>query len=263
MIMGMFSWVCRACGEELIEGELVRLNGNVGTYDGYGRAGDFEFDSSFSNPVAWHEFCFCRAPKAEQRSTKRSQSARHQGFGPCHLEFLSGYDLKVPVTFSARVEVGDGPGVVHPIYEQLPGEAFPSSIPKTRGHTPILYVTDQGVEDDAYFRRLEKDAFDVLSNRSNVSESEWEDHDEKYFFTKSPAHRAKKFKTLSQAVAAAEKIARDCKEYTICILGEQGRLVGQVYRHDRWAVWGSRKGEDYGPTGEYESSMYVWSRKAN
>ncbi|GAF71589.1 unnamed protein product, partial [marine sediment metagenome] len=59
--MGAYSWKCKGCSQDLVEDELVRLNGCVGEYDGYGRAGGFDYagDScGMSEPVAWHQYCY-------------------------------------------------------------------------------------------------------------------------------------------------------------------------------------------------------------
>jgi len=88
--MGMFSYLCKGCGQELIEGEMVRLNGCKGEYDGYGGAGGFEDDTG--NVAAWHARCYKAAPLAQREDETPSKSAPNQGFGPAHLEFLPGYE---------------------------------------------------------------------------------------------------------------------------------------------------------------------------
>lgn len=82
--MGYFSWECKGCGQELISGELVLLDGYGGMYDGYGNAGGFAYaDREFvaGEPAAWHQKCFSEATDDEQLDETPSQNARNQGFG--------------------------------------------------------------------------------------------------------------------------------------------------------------------------------------
>ncbi len=77
--MGMFSWECKGCDQELVSGEEVRLDGSKGEYDGYGRAGNFEYNCG--EPVAWHQKCYSEATDAEKLDETPSVHARNQGFG--------------------------------------------------------------------------------------------------------------------------------------------------------------------------------------
>jgi hypothetical protein len=80
--MGMFSWECKGCHQELIQGELVRLNGCGGEYDGYGNAGGFDYCNSGSgDPVAWHQKCYGEATDSQKLDETPSRHARNQGFG--------------------------------------------------------------------------------------------------------------------------------------------------------------------------------------
>lgn len=78
--MGMFSFECKGCDQELISGEEVRLQGCNGIYDGYGRAGSFDYDGG-EEPVAWHQKCYYEATDAEKLDETPSVHARNQGFG--------------------------------------------------------------------------------------------------------------------------------------------------------------------------------------
>ena len=78
--MGMFSFECKGCDQELKMDEEVRLNGCKGIYDGYGRAGSFDFDGG-AEPVAWHQKCYHEATDAEKLDETPSLHARNQGFG--------------------------------------------------------------------------------------------------------------------------------------------------------------------------------------
>mgnify|MGYP003660736063 CR=1 FL=1 len=98
--MGMFSWICKGCGDELCCPEIVLIDGHVGAYDGYGRAGEFSFDEFIAkrggwdkydeipNPVAWHEVCFDIASEVEQRDETPSDHAPNQGFAGAQDRFL-------------------------------------------------------------------------------------------------------------------------------------------------------------------------------
>lgn len=100
--MGMFSWKCKGCGRELVEGERVRLNGCKGEYDGYGRAGGFDYDGE--DPVAWHQRCYKKATTEQKLDETPSEHAPNQGFGYRCLEFLKGYDPKTPIEFDVKVD---------------------------------------------------------------------------------------------------------------------------------------------------------------
>jgi len=77
--MGMFSWECKGCNQELVTDELVRLDGCKGVYDGYGRAGNHEW-AEF-DPAAWHQKCYAEATDAEKLDETPSKPAMNQGFG--------------------------------------------------------------------------------------------------------------------------------------------------------------------------------------
>jgi hypothetical protein len=257
--MGNFSWKCKGCGEELIEGELVRMNGSVGTYSGYGQAGDYEYHGC-CQPAAWHEFCYQRTPKAK-RNDKASESAPNQGLGLRHLEFMPNYDPEAPVKFMASVEICEGPGVVHGEYGYDQETRCP--ITKVAAHYPLIYITPDGPRDDADFRRRERESFDKLSEKK-ATEAEWQDHDDDFAWEKSPHNRATRFDTLAEALAAARTVTSGkCSEFVITIVGTQvGReghhVQGQVYREERLAERTSRGGEK---TGKYKQAKWKWSRR--
>lgn len=93
--MGMFSWNCKGCGHELIQGEVVRLNGQTQEYDGYG--GSAAANNNY-DPSAWHNRCFKKASRTHQLDESKSKPARNQGFGPAKLEFKAGYDEAIPAS---------------------------------------------------------------------------------------------------------------------------------------------------------------------
>ena len=84
--MGMFSCKCKGCGNELVSGEVVRLNGCRGLYDGYGGAGGFQFASD--EPSGWHDVCWRMATDAQKLDETPSEYAPDQGFGPKRLLYM-------------------------------------------------------------------------------------------------------------------------------------------------------------------------------
>lgn len=86
--MGMFSFECKGCDQELVMDEEVRLNGCNGIYDGYGRAGNYDFSGDYSEPVAWHQKCYAAATDAEKLDETPSAYAPNQGFGEPSPKFL-------------------------------------------------------------------------------------------------------------------------------------------------------------------------------
>lgn len=87
--MGMFSWICKGCGDELCTPEIVRMNGCVGEYDGYGRAGGFDWSQANGEPVCWHEYCYQNATPEEKADQTPSKPAPNQGFGKPKKKFMS------------------------------------------------------------------------------------------------------------------------------------------------------------------------------
>lgn len=78
--MGYFSFECKGCNQDLVEGEEVRLNGCKGEYDGYGGCGTGDGCVDHS-PAAWHKLCYSKATDAEKLDETPSRNARNQGFG--------------------------------------------------------------------------------------------------------------------------------------------------------------------------------------
>lgn len=88
--MGYFSWKCKGCEKEVREGQLVRLNGVLGEYDGYGRVthvngmtntGDEDYQYGLGEPCVWHELCFKEATSVQKADESPSEYAPNQGLG--------------------------------------------------------------------------------------------------------------------------------------------------------------------------------------
>jgi hypothetical protein len=106
--MGYFSWICKGCGLELHEGETVRLNGCVGEYDGYGRAGSY--DHNCGEPSAWHEKCYQAATDEQKLDDSPSKHAPNQGFDYTMAEYtpgeVTGYSIRaVPPYVEGSMEL--------------------------------------------------------------------------------------------------------------------------------------------------------------
>ena len=81
--MGCYSFLCKGCGSELCEPELVRLGGIVQTYDSYGGSMGGE-----NIGPCWHEVCYQEATDAQKLDDEPSGHASNQGMDPAKLEFL-------------------------------------------------------------------------------------------------------------------------------------------------------------------------------
>jgi hypothetical protein len=95
--MGMFSWECKGCGDELCDPEIGlaksdEFNIVSGSYDGYGRLGDSEIDP-FESAV-WHLKCYQEATPEQQADLTPSASAENQGFGRGNPKFCTPKDAE-------------------------------------------------------------------------------------------------------------------------------------------------------------------------
>ena len=93
--MGMFSWCCKGCGEEICQGEFARLNGRKQVYGGYG-------DGDHDEYVAWHQRCYGAATKEQKLDDNPSKRAKNQGMGAARLRFLEGYGYACVLPTSVR-----------------------------------------------------------------------------------------------------------------------------------------------------------------
>lgn len=129
--MGMFSWNCKGCGDELCCPEYVRIDDHVGTYNGYGvvvmddgkRWDVFDRDNpneTFTrSPNAWHQLCWRDAFHVAERNrvvlgvhrvsarsfeddTAPSERAENQGFGAPQHKFMPPNALKTEAWWKAE-----------------------------------------------------------------------------------------------------------------------------------------------------------------
>lgn len=248
--MGMYSYVCKGCGQELVEEELVRLNGCTGEYDGYGRAGGFS--SHGEQCVAWHELCFQQASASQKLDRKPSRSARNQGFGPRHLEFIRGYDPKAKTVYYAQI------GFV------------PSDLKDSEQFRSVeLILTDRGWVDAAIWEALSRT--EEVSLEGDISEEGkrslpkgFEDIGDPYMIRK--AHD-----TLDGAREAAEEYVKAWKgsssfseEYDLYVMAKQDLpsessrrpcIYGMVYHFERNEKV-EFKDEKFIDTGVFEEKTY-------
>jgi len=248
--MGMFSWKCKGCGHELIERELVRLNGQVQEYDGYGgsAANNGDYD-----PSAWHNRCYKKASRPHQLDESTSGHAPNQGFGPAKLEFLSGYDETLPIDeFVVVVNAG--------VYEE--GESLQFD----------FYYTNNGkLEDQREYRQRYEKAGEQINAQVEFDYDAWKNmsHAEKEISAKAhqakieeilgsamPERNAKKFSSLQEAIDAIDVLlpslpAQLGGEYDLTIFGKQGKIEGSVYERSVHRAY-DRSGEKWVKLDELE-----------
>lgn len=231
--MGMFSWKCKGCGHELIEGESVRLNGAQQEYNGYG--GSAAASENYE-PSAWHNRCFLKVSQAERLDESPSASAPDQGFGPKKLEFLDGYDENKPTIYSVVVFTDYFSDREHDRFE--------------------LYYTNNGkLEDDLEYRKRLDDISETLTISEMDDWNSWkllsEDQQEKIYADhkqkceaalggKQPCQNGKEFLTIDEAIAAVEVFlpgvfgkgclpAKVNGNYQMVVYGKQDKIEGAVY----------------------------------
>lgn len=234
--MGMFSWCCKGCGEEICRGEFARLNGRKQVYGGYG-------DGDHDQYVAWHELCYGAATKDQKLDDNPSKRAKNQGMGAARLRFLEGYDEGKPVTYTA---------VVYAYGE--------------KGHFEFFYTNSGKLEDQASYDALyeaevertsglfDYEAWKLLSPEDKKkANAEHAKRIEDAIGFPSPRDNAKVFGSRGDALvlvlAALDRaaLARDLPEecggrYHLIILGRQGDIEGSVYERV------SRSATDRNPT---------------
>lgn len=233
--MGMFSYVCKGCGQELIEGELVRLNGCKGTYDGYGGAGGFEDDTG--SVAAWHERCYKKATQQQRDDESPSKSAKNQGFGPAHLEFLPDFNPDNKTTY----------------FVQLRGRTVADMQSQVKYRESMLLLTTRGWADAHVWEE------------NHASETEDGPRPAGFEDVEDPHDIYRMFESLDEAISAgmARATAHDPDEFTLYVFGGQtvpeleDFAQGIVYEYERKEIVKFSYGEVPGHvrTGEYEEGM--------
>lgn len=235
--MGMYSWVCKGCGHELVQGETVRLNGSRQEYDGYGGSAGGDHD-----PSAWHNRCYLKASPEARLDESPSRHASNQGFGPAKLEFRPGYTEDAPVEYTVLVYAGEEVDVV-----KYHGGAVGKSYKQYDFH----YTNNNKLEDQREYRtRYEKvgetialtseewDAWDKLSKEDR--DQAYADHQKKIEALAGgamPERNEKVFASIGEAIAMTEmllpSLPEGCNgEYQLIVYGRQGKIQGAVYEYD-------------------------------
>ena len=236
--MGMWSYICKGCGQEIVEGELCRFNGGIGRYDGYGRCGNFNGEDR-ENPVAWHEWCFQHST-GSRGDKLPSPNAPNQGFGPRHLQFMEHYNADAPTTYTFHIETWD------------------DTSDRIRGHLWFLVgdkLEDQELWDEQRRDALDQDfCFDKSGNLLPNHEEIMEEFDKKWDSRNAPEHRCNQYTTLEVAKNIALVTARQFNEYNLVVYGEQEKANGMVYQYKRHKdiKW---QGAEYTDLGTYTEGM--------
>jgi hypothetical protein len=218
--MGMHSWLCRGCGEELNEGEYGRLDGHKQVYDGYGGGRDYGDDI-----VVWHQYCYSKASVEQKLDETPSDHAPNQGMGYSHLKFLKGYDETASTKYSITVHCWISP---NPEWN--------------------FYLTENGLEDEnAYKKNLEAihteinaakpkswydEFFKIPREEQDRLHREQQDAARSRAGRTSPHSRRILFDSIDDAVKAAEGTLASLPEgssYHFVIYGEQAEATGAVF----------------------------------
>lgn len=241
--MGMFSWACKGCGHDLKIGELVRMNGCKGLYDGYGgNSGGFNWEGAEGEPVCWHERCYQRANTAQRDDETPSDNASNQGFGHPALEFLKGYKEDAETTYKVVIHTRTG---TQPSLKQFH--------PVWQGGELVL------LDHEAY--RKAWDSYDDGADPDGMTDEELEawrkglhERFEAQTGLKNPKLNSVAFASFKEAKKAADHLTKDIQEYHLVILGRQGDLEGQCYERERHMKY-RRVDGNIEPTGEYREEV--------
>jgi hypothetical protein len=227
--MGMFSWCCKGCGQELVAGELCRLDGCKGEYDGYGRCGNFDYDCGTA-PAAWHQTCYQKATPEQKLDETPSPHAPNQGFGPAHLEFVPGYDPQAETKYIVTYETWKS------LYIDEILETWEDAETRTYHR---WFLTPTGPQDQEDFEAARREAEQAINDLDPTQMAEmygewskaFEDLDTR--FNNPPEQNAIQFATLDEAKQAAATAVKDHPEYVLFIDGVQEKASGMVYHHSR------------------------------
>ena len=252
--MGMFSFVCKGCGHELKEGEYVRLNGCVGTYDGYGGAGGFDYSGSYKEPSAWHIRCYNNASNEDKLNDDPSEHASNQGFGAACLENREHYDPEAKTVFQATIFVDH-----HDWKNEL-------TIKQQ------WYVVDGVLVDQERYESLYELANSITDKMCDELPDDWHsttsDEDRRAFYQKvqetvenhigmkRPCTNAQWFDDFEEAKRTVESLIPSLSNpewgYSLMIYGKQEKAEGLYYQYNKTPNW------DTVPIpGEY----YTWGDK--
>ena len=238
--MGMFSWCCNGCGLELHMDELVRMNGCVGVYDGYGRAGNFDYQGN-EPPVCWHEYCYQDAVKDfGEPDNSPSKHAENQGFGFSILKYMRSEDCELPIKMNVRIDCSwfDGENI------------------QEQNH---IIIKNEG-EYQLFDKRNLRDCF-----LKDEVDSELVDKLEKQ------STKEASFDDLDTALKVAESLMKNLpnpeRGYELAVLGKQDGEHGMIYQFNKTAKINKVPIEgkfypngnqrcNYVPNGEFEEDLF-------
>jgi hypothetical protein len=143
--MGMFSWVCKGCKEELAEGEYVRLDGRKQEYNGYG--GSAAADGLY-DPVAWHVLCYNKASVDQKLDETPSRPAPNQGFGRAKLKFREHYEENAPTKYYVTIHCRE--------FDDPPKKWD-------------FYLTENGLEDRVEHTKLMDEAYERINKERTAA----------------------------------------------------------------------------------------------
>lgn len=235
--MGMFSWKCKGCGHELKTGEYVRMNGCVGEYDGYGRAGGFEYENE--EPSCWHVRCYKAASTEQKLDDSPSKYAPNQGFGCACLENMKNYDPQAPTKYEVIFFVDH------------------SDFKAGTSVRQEWYIVSDNKLSDKYVYEA---AYEAANSEGGVTQSLWDSKPSDWFQTtaeddriafykevervvqdhiqmKNPMAMSLSFDSLEEAKNKAESLVHQLPNpewgYELAIFGKQEKAQGLVYKFNR------------------------------
>ena len=251
--MGMFSWECKGCKHELKEGEYVRLNGSIGTYDGYGRAGGFEYSGSYEEPSAWHVRCYNNASVEDRLSDEPSEHAPNQGFGFAALENLKGYDPNAETKFIA---------VIYVIYvDHYDGEAEKTTKQQ-------WYVVNGVLADEHHYEAL----YEAANGEGGITEEMWKSRPSKvedHIGMKRPSSNSEYNESFEETKRIVESLIPSLPNpdwgYELAIFGKQGKIQGLCYQYNKTPgfemveILGELYPHNFVFNGQFDESVdYIW-----
>jgi len=236
--MGMFSWLCKGCGHELKDGEHVRLNSSVGTYDGYGRAGGFEYSGSYENPTAWHVRCYKNATTEQKRNDDSSRNAPNQGFGIAALENKKEYNPEAKTTFSPVLLVDHYDGKAEKTTRQ---EWYVvDGVLVNQSHYESLYevANGEGGITESMFNERPDDWYNSTTREEQIAFYELiEQTVEAHIGMKRPRTDATIFDSFEEAKRVVESLIPSLPNpdwgYELAIYGIQEKIQGLYYKYNK------------------------------
>lgn len=227
--MGMFSWLCKGCGHELKSGEFVRMNGCVGEYDGYGRAGGFHYE--IEDPSCWHVRCYKNATNEEKLDDNPSQHAQNQGFGFAALENMKGYDPEQKILFKPVVYSSHYDGIAEKSTRQE--WYIVDGILMDQYKYEALYEAAQHISDPMLTSRSE-DWYNSTSESEQISFYEHvENAIQQHIGMKKPSANATIFDDFDHAKTTIEALVPSLPNTEwgcdLAIFGKQGKIEGLYY----------------------------------